>query len=130
MKYGIVGNRDGWDKDFVEHIISEIIFNEKSDEITEVTIISGGASGVDSYAKTYAAKNGIHYKEFLPNHSEPSPERYFNRNRKIAEECDVLIAFDKVAGRSGTKNTIKHAKELGKEVIIINNQQDKQEVKG
>ena len=119
MKYGIVGNRTGWDKDFVTWKITEIIFNEQSDEITEVEIISGGACGVDSYAKAYAATNGIHYKEFLPNNEEPFPERFFNRNKKIAEACDILIAFDKVAGRSGTKNTIRHARELNKEVIIV-----------
>ena len=122
MKYGIVGNRLGWDKDFVTWKIIEIIFNEQSDEITEVEIISGGAGGVDSFAKIYAATNGINYKEFKPNINEPSPERYFNRNRKIAEECDILIAFDMKMGHSGTKNTIRHAKELGKEIIVISSQ--------
>lgn len=122
MKYGIVGNRKGWDKDFVTWRIANIIFEEISDEIAEVEIISGGACGVDSFAKIYATENGIHYKEFLPNKEEPFPERYFNRNKKIAEECDILIAFDKVAGRSGTKNTIRYAKELNKEVILLTTQ--------
>lgn len=124
MKYGIVGNRQGWDEDFVTWKITEIIFNEQGDEITEVEIISGGAYGVDNIAKLYAAINGIHYKEFLPNEDEPSPERFFNRNKKIAEACDILIAFDKVAGRSGTKNTIRYAKELNKEVILVDSHKE------
>ena len=120
MKYGIVGNRFEWDVHFVHAKITDIIFNDKADEMTEVTIISGGACGIDTFAKEYAMVNGIYYKEFLPNNREPFPERFFNRNRKIAEECDILIAFDKKDGRSGTKNTIRYARELNKEVIIIN----------
>ncbi len=64
-------------------------------------------------------KLGYVFQEFLPNNNEPSPQRYFNRNKRIAEECDILIAFDMKIGHSGTKNTIGHAKELGKKVIII-----------
>jgi predicted Rossmann fold nucleotide-binding protein DprA/Smf involved in DNA uptake len=124
MKYGIVGNRQGWDKDFVTWKISDIIFNDKGDEITEVEIISGGACGVDSYAKIYSAENGIHYKEFLPNPKESIPERYFNRNKKIAEECDILIAFDQKMGHSGTKNTIRYAKELNKDIVLVYSSSD------
>lgn len=124
MKYGIVGNRQGWNRDFVAWKISDIIFNDKSDEISEVTIISGGAAGVDSFAIGYAMAFDIEHKEFLPDPKEEIPERYFNRNKKIAEECDVLIAFDMQMGHSGTKNTIKYAKELGKEIIIISEEEE------
>ena len=127
VKYGIVGKRYGWDKDYVSWKISDIIFNEQSDEITEVTIISGGASGVDSFAKIYAMTNGIHYREFLPDVNEESPQRYFTRNKRIAEECDILIAFDGAVGRSGTKNTMRYAREMGKEVILIEKEDGNQE---
>lgn len=118
MKYGIVGNREGWDEKFVAAKIDEIISNDK----TEVIIISGGAKGIDAFAENYAVKNKIRCKLFMPDYGRNSPQRYFERNRKIAEACDILIAFDKKAGRSGTKNTIRHAKELNKEVILIKSQ--------
>lgn len=119
MKYGIVGNREGWNQDFVTNKISEIISKNRYDIWDEIEIISGGARGIDYISKHYAIGKGYIFQEFLPNPNEPSPERYFNRNKKIAEECDILIAFDKKSGRSGTKNTIRYAKELNKEVIII-----------
>jgi len=120
MKFGIVGNRTGWKQDFVIDKIREIISIERDDTFNfEVEIISGGADGVDYFAKHYAIGAGYVFEEFLPNMNEPSPERYFNRNKKIAEECDILIAFDMKLGHSGTKNTIRYARELNKEVFII-----------
>ena len=120
MKFGIVGNREGWEQDFVINKIREIISIERDDTFNfEVEIISGGASGIDYIAKHYAIGAGYIFREFLPDNNEPIPQRYFNRNKKIAKECDILIAFDKKVGRSGTKNTIRYAKELNKEVIII-----------
>jgi len=118
IKFGIVGNRIGWDKDFVLRKISDILMDKKANATT-TTIVSGGAKGIDEYAKLFADLTFIKYVEFKPNAREPIPERYFNRNKKIAETCDVLIAFDKADGRSGTKNTIRYAKELNKEVILI-----------
>lgn len=122
MKYAIVGNRTGWDEGFVINKIRRIISEHMDDIWADIEIISGGASGIDYIAKHYAIGVGYTFREFLPNPNEPSPERYFNRNKKIAEECDILIAFDKKVGRSGTKNTIRYARELNKEVIIIDSQ--------
>ena len=47
MKYGIVGNRQGWDKDFVMLRIGEIIFNETAEEITS------GKDGYLAYGKYF-----------------------------------------------------------------------------
>lgn len=111
--YGVVGNRMGWEyyeikRELDKHEISQ-----------EDQIVSGGASGVDRYAEMYAEEIGCEMTVCLPDPSKPIPEKYFDRNKKIAESCDVLIAFDKKEGGSGTKNTIKHAMELDKEVHII-----------
>ena len=106
MKYGIVGNRQGWDERFVMNKIHALTHTNHG----KITIVSGGADGIDYFAKQYAIEFKHDYQEFLPNKNEPSPQRYFNRNKKIAEECDVLIAFDMKIGASGTKNIIKHGK--------------------
>jgi predicted Rossmann fold nucleotide-binding protein DprA/Smf involved in DNA uptake len=112
MKIGIVGNQEGWEYSFIR---KKLIENHLT---AHDIIISGGAKGVDTYAQMFAKEIGatiiIHYPDDLI----PSPERYFIRNKQIATECDLLIAFDKKSGRAGTKNTIAHAKRLNKKIIL------------
>lgn len=113
MKYAIVGNRTGWNKDFVFKTLDGFYITPND------IIISGGAEGIDTYAQEYAKKIGCEILILYPKPKEPSPERYFNRNLEIAKRCDILIAFDKKSsGGSGTLNTINHAKKLYKEIVI------------
>jgi len=114
MKYGVVGNRCGWTSEFVFQTLNK--YNISSKDI----IISGGADGVDTYAQWYAKQVGAQMIIVYPNPKEPSPQRYFSRNKDIAEMCDKLIAFDKGSSSgSGTLNTINHARRMKKEVIIM-----------
>jgi len=112
MKIGIVGNQKGWEYNFIKKKLRENGVY-KSD-----LIISGGAEGVDTYAQEYAREIGASILIHYPDNSKPSPDRYFTRNKQIALECDVLIAFDKKSGRAGTKNTIAEARKAGKKIIL------------
>lgn len=114
MKIGIVGNRKGWDCDFVINKLKELKITK------EDIIVSGGASGVDSFAQCYAKMIGAEFHIFYPDPNEQIPDRYFNRNKKIARYIDKLIAFDKKR-KSGTYNTIRKANDFGKQVIVICN---------
>jgi hypothetical protein len=113
VKWGIVGNRIGWTAHFVFNILAN--HNITSND----TIISGGAKGVDTYAQDYAEYIGCKMIIFYPNPIEESPKKYFSRNLKIAQECDILIAFNKNNSPSGTLNTINQAKILRKKVVLI-----------
>lgn len=114
MKYGIVGNRKGWTYNEVQKELLKLDITEND------TIISGGAIGVDTYAQEFAKTIGCDMIIYYPRNSKPSPERYFERNKKIAKECDILIAFDKGnCSGTGTLNTINHAKRMGKQIIQI-----------
>lgn len=113
MKYGVVGNQKGWKEEFVFKNLRKII-KHKSD-----IIISGGAEGVDTFAQFFAKSQGLSIIIHYPDNELPSPERYFKRNYDIAKDSDILIAFDKKSGRAGTKNTINHARNLGKKVILF-----------
>ena len=117
MKYGVVGNRNGWMIGFVLQKLRELNISASD------TIISGGADGVDSMAQTYAKLMGCTLVIHYPDPKLSSPYRYFARNKDIAEECDVLVAFDKgSSGGSGTLNTINHAKKLNKKVVLYSKQ--------
>jgi predicted Rossmann fold nucleotide-binding protein DprA/Smf involved in DNA uptake len=111
MKVGVVGNRDGWEFWDVERILLKELKPE--DEI-----VSGGAEGVDEFAYFFAKNHNHKITIFEPIFGKPSPERYFERNRKIVDYCDRLIAFNKKT-RSGTTFTINRAKKSGKDVKVF-----------
>ena len=110
MNIGVVGNRSG---------ISQVIVRHKLDLLLEkypeepITIVSGGAAGVDSYAEQWASHAGI--KRIIYKARENNRIEYFKRNGQIAEKSDIIIAFIKKHKlRSGTWNTIKQFIDMGK----------------
>ena len=115
IKIGIVGNRHGWNYDIKWDILE--VINELYSR-HEVEIVSGGADGVDSLAQRFAKEYGLKMTTFYPDTSEPSPKRFYDRNKKIADYVDVLLAFNKVKKRSGTQQTINFAKKRGIKVIV------------
>jgi hypothetical protein len=82
------------------------------------TIVSGGARGVDTYARNFAIKHNLKLIEFLPEYDKYGKGAPLVRNKLIVENCDCLIAFWDGKSR-GTKFTIDYAKKLDKTVKII-----------
>lgn len=113
MKFGIVGNREGFTYEYVKSKL-EYLNIYKSD-----VIISGGAEGVDTFAQQYAKEKGCKLVIHYPDPNKPSPDRYFERNQKIVHDSDIIIAFNKNE-KSGTINTINYAKKVDKKVEIFN----------
>jgi predicted Rossmann fold nucleotide-binding protein DprA/Smf involved in DNA uptake len=112
MNIGVVGNRTGWTYDGVRKLLQNYGVAPPN------VIVTGGAEGVDTYAERYAREVGCVCIIMFPNPKVASPKRYFDRNKKIAEMCDVLIACDNKIDGSGTKNTIATARKLKKKVIV------------
>ncbi len=116
IKFGIVGNRIGWDKDFVLRKISDILMDKKANATT-TTIISGGARGVDKFAEEYAKELNIPIEIIRPINPANKLD-YLFRNIEIITKADLIIAFWDEKSR-GTKFVIDYAKARGKEVKII-----------
>lgn len=108
MRIGVVGARVGRKKVDVFRVLDRFV---KAEDI----IISGGASGVDTFAEEYALGR-VPFIKFAPD-TEHSKTPYEDRNRKIAEECEVLLAFPTDSG--GTWQTIRFAEQLNKRVVIF-----------
>ncbi len=117
MNIGIVGSRrrkDYWS-------VWELVENLPDNSI----IISGGCKGPDKWATDHAKIKGRKIIEFLPDLPPSGSPRYeftrayYARNKKIAENVDVLYAFVAPDRKGGTENTIGYAEELGKEVHIV-----------
>ena len=116
MKIAIVGSRRRTDKENVEKLVSSFA--------RDVIVISGGAKGVDTWAEQSARERGLEVIIFKPDlknikHRGDMVQRYYNRNKKVAQECDILYAFVSPDRKGGTENTIKFAQELGKKVTIL-----------
>ena len=85
---------------------------------TPDTIVSGGAKGVDSYAREYAKKKGLKLIVFFPNYEKYGKCAPLERNKLIVDACDGVLAFWDGKSR-GTKCALDYAKEIGKPITIV-----------
>lgn len=101
MRLAIVGSRVCTPIDIALHL-----------SVKPDMIISGGATGVDTYAREYARQNEIPIVEYLPDYKRYGRRAPILRNIQIVENCDFLIAFWN--GTSpGTKFTVDYAVKRG-----------------
>ena len=107
MKLAIIGSRKCTEIDITSHL-----------PFVPDVIISGGAIGVDTYAKEFADQNGINYEEHLPDYPKYGRSAPILRNMEIVRSCDFLLAFWNGESK-GTKFTLDYAKKLGKPFKII-----------
>jgi hypothetical protein len=83
------------------------------------TIISGGADGVDSFAKEFAKTGGLSYIEFPADWETHGKSAGFIRNVDIVKNADVVLAiWDGYS--AGTKHSFQLAKDHNKLLIVYN----------
>jgi predicted Rossmann fold nucleotide-binding protein DprA/Smf involved in DNA uptake len=115
MKVGIIGSRRRTDKEAIEAFVDSLPQTD--------TIISGHCRGPDLWAETRAKERGMQTIIFKPDLSNTTNRimminAYYARNKQIAEECEVLVAFPAPDRKGGTENTIKFAEMLNKRIIL------------
>lgn len=117
MIYAIVGTRRRDCKQYVTDFVRSLP--------AETVVVSGGCRGVDTWAIEAAKARGLETQVFLPKLPPSGAPRheftkaYYERNAQVAAACDVLVAFVSADRKGGTENTIKQAKKLNKQVIIL-----------
>lgn len=122
MKLAIIGSRTIKD----EQIVWNAIYNFIRDHVfegTAVTLISGGADGVDSFARSYAKKWCLDHVEFIPyfkldDNASYSARHFFIRNKQIIDNADKVLAIWN-GHSTGTKHAIKYAQKTGKPIMVI-----------
>lgn len=107
MKVAVIGSRNCSDIEILSYL-----------DCMPTEIISGGAKGVDTYAREFAMTHNLPLTEFLPEYEKYGRCAPLYRNRQIVEHCDSLIAFWDGKSR-GTKNAIDYASRLGKPVRVV-----------
>jgi hypothetical protein len=107
--------------DFLNELINNISAEFKLDDNwlpTDVTIIHGGATGVDSVAGEFANVNFCMERCFTPDWKQYGSSAGPIRNAKMLEEGepDLVVAFP---GGKGTANMVNLAKKAGVKVIEV-----------
>ena len=105
MKLAVVGSRSITDSKMIRDIL-EAATNQLSDRGNgHITIISGGAPGVDEEARLFAKEKMYDYI-------------CFTRNRQIVDNADYVLAL--WDGESnGTKYTMGYAEKKGKKLEVF-----------
>ena len=114
MRIAIVGSREpkiSYER-FCE-IVTKYTQRNKVDKI-----VSGGAAGIDTFARQYAEERGIKLVEFLPDYEKDGRGAPLVRNQKIVDASDVMFAFP-CGECKGTHNSIEKAKKAGRIVKIF-----------
>lgn len=97
----------------------ETVFAEISKYISEAgpfeEIISGGSTGVDTFARMYAEANQIKYKEFAPDWEADLNAAGFIRDTRMAEYGTHLLVLSNGISKE-SKNLISEAK--GNNLVI------------
>lgn len=113
MVVAIVGSRSIENKDLIFSYLDEFRKYIEFD-----MIVSGGAIGVDALAYSYAVENGITFVCHPPKPEDGYPKKFFRRNIRIVDHCEILIAFHKDNSR-GTAHAISTARKRGKKVYEV-----------
>lgn len=114
---GIVGGRRWGDQ---AEQVQELVINFVNALQPDTIIVSGGADGVDTWAEEAAlARKLPQPKIFKPDYQKHGRKAPFVRNTQIVRASTHIVAF--WDGKStGTMDTIKKAREMGKQLTIIN----------
>lgn len=133
MKIAVIGSRSIVDKDWVNYHLDKNLFGVYD----PLTVLSGGAKGVDTLAREWAVKSGVDFILFKPYHLLDNsvmynPRYYFVRNKQIVDNADSVVAFlDTSVPSNGTKDVIKYARKRGKPLLIIEwNEKEAEEIRG
>lgn len=113
MKVAIVGSR-GFPSE--SQVMSRLVTLVRF--YGNVTLISGGASGVDTWARQFAANSGLRFEEYRANWEAFGKKAGPLRNLEIVEAADMAIAFWDGESR-GTKSSIDLALKLRKHLEVI-----------
>lgn len=114
MKLGIVGSRNPG----VSYQEWEKLLLAQIDPSKVEMVISGGAQGVDTYAKIFAGRHHIPYMEFAPKYATYGKYATLKRNTQIVTEASTVVAFP-TADSKGTLHSIREAKRLNRRLIIV-----------
>lgn len=116
-KLAIVGSRYFVDYEVFCEILDQLQRDHKIfDEVD--TIVSGGASGVDTLATKYASEKKLMMKEFIPGKQGNFVYEAKKRNTQIVDYCTHMVALPGPNSK-GTYDSINKAKQSNKKCYVV-----------
>ena len=111
MRVGIVGSRHFPELERVAEYVHSLP--------AAASLVTGSASGVDAAATRAARERGLPVRVLGASFEEALDEATASeRNRRLVEACDVLVAFWDGASE-GTRRTVERALDNRREVHVI-----------
>lgn len=121
MNLAIVGSRTILDPFYLNKAYKRLISHCPDDDI--ISVISGGAKGVDSMAKDFAEHYKVPLTVFYPDWDTHGKAAGFIRNEKIIKNATHVIAvWDGVS--KGTLHSIKLSRSWNKHLVVYNTKDD------
>lgn len=115
MNLAVIGSRRRSEPELIARELSRL----KPD-----CVITGGAIGIDTEAERIAGQFGFAVRVIRPDLANPQSrgavmKAIRERNEKIIEAADMVMAFPSVDRKGGTEMGIKHARRIGKPLVIL-----------
>jgi predicted Rossmann-fold nucleotide-binding protein len=119
VRIAIIGTREPEDR-LITSVVNYVLDLHRARGTASLTIVSGGADGVDSIAVGTARAHGIPFVEHLPAKYLPAQKplngypkelviaALMRRNGDIVADCDALVAFPG-RGSRGTWDAVRKA---------------------
>lgn len=104
----ITGSREFENKDEIQSDVYREL-DELHKTESGMSLLSGGARGVDRIGEQWARERGVKLIVFKPDYKRYRRGAPFVRNKEMIEACDGVVAFWKANSR-GTKHVIDHAR--------------------
>jgi predicted Rossmann-fold nucleotide-binding protein len=133
MRVAIVGSRSQTDAAYIKKtfnfMIHTFITPFTSVKKTPLTILSGGAKGVDSIAQEWASEQGHDFILFKPYHLLDKrvtyePKYFFVRNKQMVDNSDaVVVLWDEES--NGCFDAARYAHKINKPLFLFSTKQDR-----
>lgn len=120
MKVSVTGSRSITDYEWFKKKLNLILKSVQAvnTDNSELTFISGGAKGIDSFIKTYCIENNFSIEEIKPDWNKYGKSAGVLRNKEIIEQSDInLIFWDGIS--KGSKFNINYCKNNNKNFRVI-----------
>lgn len=123
MRVAVVGSRSIVDQDLINYHLDKLLLPCGGENGDEVTIISGGAIGVDTLAREWARVNNKDFILFKPYHLIDNqvtyhPRYFFTRNKQIVDNSDMVVVFWDGTS-NGSKDVMKYSRRQKKDLRVI-----------
>lgn len=117
MKLMVCGSRTITDSTWVFEQIDKLV-QEQNFDLSTLTLVDGGAKGVDTFAAHWANEKNVQIEWHRPDWARRGRGAGIVRNKEMVEACDFcLILWDGVS--KGTKNDIDLCYKLGKRNKVV-----------